>query len=323
VIVSPPRLGDVALAIPAIRSLRASYPHARLGIVAPRPLQALVAWTCRPDLLVDTPSGLSSAHATRAALSAQGWDLALDLTTDYHLAAARLAAATRAPVRIGFEHSGRGRFFQVALPLDEGEHMADTFARAAGAAGARTEAGPLPGGLPAEPLPLPPRPAGGRLIGLHPGATHPTQRWPPQSFGELAKALQAGGNVCVVLGGEGDRALVEEVLEASAGAALRVGAGDVLQLAATLRGLDLVVANNSGPLHLAGLVGVPTLSFMGPTVRERWWPRGSRARVLRLDELPCIGCNLGWCKIGTHACMTGIASATAAAACQEILGRSP
>jgi ADP-heptose:LPS heptosyltransferase len=45
---------------------------------------------------------------------------------------------------------------------------------------------------------------------------------------------------------------------------------------------------------------------MGPTVKELWMPVGEEHHVLREDDLPCIGCNTGYCKIKTHDCMRRI-----------------
>ena len=58
--------------------------------------------------------------------------------------------------------------------------------------------------------------------------------------------------------------------------------------------------------NLAGLPGIPTLSFMGPTVKDRWSPLGRNSIVLRRDGIPCIGCNRGTCRTGARECMTGI-----------------
>ncbi len=109
-----------------------------------------------------------------------------------------------------------------------------------------------------------------------------------------------------MLGAESERELVEKIAKLAGSAATVAIVENVMQLAATLRASEILICNNSGPVHLASLLGVPTLSFMGPTVKTRWLPLGSHSLVLREDELPCIGCNLGYCRIRTHACMRDI-----------------
>jgi ADP-heptose:LPS heptosyltransferase len=252
------------------------------------------------------------------------WHLAIDFTTDYHLLPAFLAAQSRARIRLGFENAGRERFFDIVLPFHERVHMMEQFRTPLEILGHESRGTFPPLDIPVFPLPFPATNGFRRRIGLHPGATHWTQRWPLAYFADLARALHDAGDQVVVLGVESERLMLEEIAERSRGAAVPiVCSGDVLQFAATLKALDLLVCNNSGPLHLAGLLGVPTISFMGPTVKERWWPLGDRARVLRRDSLPCIGCNLSYCKIRTHACMTELTPGMAFAEYLQFSADSP
>jgi ADP-heptose:LPS heptosyltransferase len=258
-------------------------------------------------LLIDYPGGWRSTRSTRAAIRRERWDLCIDLTTDYHLKPAWLAAASGAPIRVGFENSGRERFFNLVIPKLDSEHMADRFRRPLEVLGITSGNRSMSFIVPNIDVTLPAARPGQRRVGLHPGAAHPTQRWPVDHFASLARKIAGAGDQCLVLGRECEKDIVGEIVLKSGGAAIPVPlSGDILEFATILKSLDLLVCNNSGPLHLAGLLEVPTVSFMGPTVKERWWPRGAKARVLRRDELPCIGCNLGYCRIRTHACMKEI-----------------
>lgn len=304
-VISQRRLGDVALEIPALRQLRRAYPKAVVGIVAPAAFHPLLALACEPQYLFPYPVRVASMLAVLAEIRKHDWHLALDLTTDYHLLPAFLTAQSRARIRLGFKNAGRERFFDIALPFHERVHMMEQFRAPLEILGHESQDPFPPLDIPVFPLPFPAKNGFQRRIGVHPGATHWTQRWPLAYFAGLAREIHDAGDQVLVLGLESERLMLEETAERSRGAAVPiVCSGDILQFAATLKGLDLLVCNNSGPLHLAGLLGVPTISFMGPTVKERWWPRGSRASVLRLESLPCIGCNLSYCKIRTHACMT-------------------
>lgn len=293
-VISEPRLGDTALEIPAFREIRSAFPDAVLGIVASAQLHPLLHWACMPNLLLD--------YSEAKKVCERNWDVAIDMTGDYHLRPAMLAAASRAPVRIGFEYAGRGRFFNIPLSVSCAEHMADRYMRPLRAMGIEENRG--------QPLTLPSN--GGFSVGIHPGAHHPTQRWPSTYYGDLIRSIHAGGRSCVVFGSEAERDLVEEVVRLSGGVATpEINTSGVMDLVERLRSINVLICNNSGPLHLAGLLGVPTLSFMGPTMKQRWWPRHGKAVVLRRDDLSCIGCNLGHCKVGTLACMTEITPAMA------------
>jgi heptosyltransferase II len=291
-------LGDICLEIPVLRKFRLNYPQAFLGIVAPRDLQPLIRWSCQPDLLLDFDESVQ--------LRSRLWDAAIDLTRDYHLKPALISASTGAPIRIGFEYGGRGRYFNVALALPETEHSARTYARPFKLIGMDEDIADLNG------LSLSLPDLGDRYtVGIHPGAHHGTQRWPADYFAQLIRMLHLEGNTCVVFGAANEQRLAESIVEGSGRVARLLITNDTMRLASAIRNVDILVCNNSGPLHLAGLVGTPTLSFMGPTVKEKWWPLAGNAVVLRRDQLPCIGCNLGHCKIRTHACMMEITPAAA------------
>jgi len=293
-VISDGRLGDVCLAIPVLQCLREAYPDASLGIVTPRRLQPLVQWACQPNYLFDLDNS--------RAFTGIHWDIVIDLTTDYHLKPARLAAETDASVRIGFEHSGRSQYFNLPLVMSENEHMQDTYRRVLGPLGIDFRSIPLPALVPTEA----PREGKPYTVAIHPGAHFQTQRWPSGYFGQLIRRIHERAEFCLVLGNEDETELVDEIVTSGGPGALRGITRDVMELAAAIRSSQVLICNNSGPVHLAGLLGVPTLSFMGPTVKRRWLPRGSHAVVLRRDNLPCIGCNRGYCRIRTHACMVEI-----------------
>jgi ADP-heptose:LPS heptosyltransferase len=290
-VVSERRLGDVCLEIPALRTIRAAYPQAFLTVVAPDGLLPLISWACRPDRTAGYPG--------TDAIAKRQWDLAIDFTADYQLAPARLVAASRAPIRIGFDIEGRGRYFNVPLLVPVSEHMRDVYASVLAPLGKGLDRGPLPGDLPAPGI------SRRYNVAVHPGAHHATQRWPAQYFAGLVSRISSAGESCAVIGAPAEQNLVHEIVRiAGAGDAMILP--DILSLAAAVKTATVLICNNSGPLHLAALLGVPTVSFMGPTVRSKWYPLGEHHAVLRRNDLPCIGCNLGYCRIGTHACMKDI-----------------
>jgi ADP-heptose:LPS heptosyltransferase len=306
-LISLQRLGDIALEIPSLQRLRQSYPEAFLGVVAPTAFHPLIQLACRPQLLIDYPRNAAGLFNTASVLRKRNWQVAVDLTTDYHLAPAWLIASSGAPIRIGFENAGRGHFFNYSLPVPDDVHMQDLFRKPIELLGVSSLEVVWVIQIAHPCLPLPAKKGNQRYVGIHPGATHWTQRWPPPYFAVLARKIHEAGDCCLILGSPADQALVQEIASSSGHVAIPMITGNnVLSFAAVMSRMDLLICNNSGPLHLAGLLGVPTLSFMGPTVKARWWPRGSRQEVMRRDQLPCIGCNNGYCRIQSHACMTEI-----------------
>ncbi|MER6590946.1 glycosyltransferase family 9 protein [Micromonospora purpureochromogenes] len=99
-------------------------------------------------------------------------------------------------------------------------------------------------------------------VALHPGATDTRRRWPAGRFGEVARALHGDGYEVLVTGTPAERELVDAVVVA-AGVPVRpqVGTLSLGGLAAAYAGCELVVSNDTGPLHLAGAVGTSTVGI--------------------------------------------------------------
>ncbi|WP_319463154.1 glycosyltransferase family 9 protein [Micromonospora sp. RTP1Z1] len=97
-------------------------------------------------------------------------------------------------------------------------------------------------------------------VALHPGATDTRRRWPPERFGEVARALVDDGYEVLVTGTPAEREVVAAVV-AAAGVPVRpqVGTLSLGGLTACYAGCALVVSNDTGPLHLAAAVGAATV----------------------------------------------------------------
>jgi heptosyltransferase I len=112
-----------------------------------------------------------------------------------------------------------------------------------------------------------------RYAVLNPGAAWPNKRWPPERFGALAEALlHRFGLASFVTWGPSERALAEEIVGASGGAARMAPPTEIDDLAALMRGAALVVSGDTGPLHIAAAMGAPIVGLFGPTRPERNGP---------------------------------------------------
>ena len=159
------------------------------------------------------------------------------------------------------------------------------------------------------------------LVGIAPGATWATKRWAPERFAAVADALHDAGHGLVLVAGPGDA-------EASAAfrAALRAPLDADLTplpvdaLAGALAELKLLVACDSGPVHLAAAQGVPALVLFGPTSAVRWGPPPpGRALGLGLGCQPCSNHGGERCPLGHHDCMGRLEVGTVLAAARELL----
>jgi len=131
---------------------------------------------------------------------------------------------------------------------------------------------------------------GGGYMLLNPGAAWPNKRWPASRFGEVARAVKAEFDLpSLVLWGPGERGLAFEAVEASQGAADLAPPTSLVDLAGIARGARLLVSGDTGPLHVAGAVGIPVVGLFGPTRPERNGPWGLYDVTLsRVDHCACV-----------------------------------
>jgi len=125
--------------------------------------------------------------------------------------------------------------------------------------------------------------ADSRMIIVNPGAGWGAKRWPAERYGAVAKALNAKGFKVVINAGPGEESLAQEVNVASDGVAA-VLSPSLDELIALTRRASLVIAGDTGPLHLASALGIPSVGIFGPTDPARNGPFGGDFRVLRHPE---------------------------------------
>jgi len=161
---------------------------------------------------------------------------------------------------------------------------------------------------------------GQRVVALAPGgAWGVSKRWPLERFGALAVRLHAAGVRPVVVIGSGEEDLAAAVRKAAGLDIPIVGLPlDVAGLVGVLAHLSALVGNDSGPAHLAAMVGIPTVTLFGPTDPSRTAPLGERHQVIRL-KLDCAPCNEPQCPLGHDACMTELKVATVFDAVRQVV----
>lgn len=125
--------------------------------------------------------------------------------------------------------------------------------------------------------------AGKPAVLLNPGAGWGAKRWPVERYAAVANALACRGFSVLVNGGPGEETLVEAIQNQSDGAA-RPFNSSLAQLIALTRRVALMIAGDTGPLHLACALGRPVVGIYGPTDPARNGPFGTRSRVLRSPD---------------------------------------
>lgn len=338
-VVRPDNLGDVLLTAPALAALHAAAPRARLDLLV-SPAGAAAA-----DLLPDVDDTVVARVSWQqirpapgppdaelvAELGRRGYDAAVLLTSfsQSPWPGAYACQLAGIPVRAGLskEFGGAALTHWVPAP-DDALHQVDRSLHLLERLG-----------VPARGSTLHVRvPESGRdaarsaliAVGLDPEAPHAvllpgascsSRRYPAARFRAAAGRLASAGLPVVVCGPPGEADLVVEVAGGQPGVVALAGALDVPGLAGLLAGAAVVVANNSGGMHLADAVGTPAVVlFAGTELVEQFRPRSVPAAVLGVPTT-CSPCRQFRCPF-QHECLDVPADAVVTAAL-DLAGARP
>ena len=291
-------LGDIVHALPLAAALRARWPD------------ALVDWIVesRHRALLDLVTGLDAVVTfdSRAVATSDGWigaarrlrprhyDVVFDAQGLIKSAAVARAAGGTRTVGFAREHLreplARAFYSDVVAPAGA-THVVQKNLSLLQAVG-------LAAGRPVFPLrddpPVPGLKAAIDAVGrpfavINPGGGWPNKRWPAERLGMVSAALMERHRMpSLVLWGPGDRALADEVVAASHGAARLAPQTTLADVVALLRAASLLVSGDTGPLHLAGAVGTPIVAIFGPTNPARNGPwDGSDISLSRFGDCVC------------------------------------
>jgi len=129
---------------------------------------------------------------------------------------------------------------------------------------------------------------GRRTVGVFPGSNASSRRWDPERFRAVVQRMVDKGDHVVVFGGPSETALTAFV--AGDAAVDAGGQTDLPLLAAALAACDILLSNDSGPLHVAAAVGTPTVSLQGASNPAVTGVVGTQHRFLRRADLACVPC---------------------------------
>lgn len=148
----------------------------------------------------------------------------------------------------------------------------------------------------------------GDFVTINIGGGWEIKRWPADKFTELCGMIDSRLHQrVVVLYGPSEEAEAAKISRASG--AILAPRTSLKEMGAILKASRLLVTNDSGPMHIAAALGVPTLAIFGPTSPHLQGPYGNLSEVVRNEKLDCLECNLIKCPIG-NLCMTELDSAT-------------
>lgn len=273
-------LGDIVHTLPAVCALRDSYPRAGIDwLVDEKWAPILDGNPCIDRVITMNRGSWWNVKKCVSQLRSSGYDIAIDFQSLYR--SAIFGWMSGAPKRFGFDaqysrESGAAFFYTNAIH-PHGLHKIEHNLELARAAGGHT--GQIRFPLPAaskemeEVKSILARNNVGKYFVLSPGGGWGAKCWPPERYGELHRAIsQEYGWQGVISFGPGEEELAEGARRSAGVPEPIVEMFNLKQLIALLRGASLVVAGDTGPLHLASALGTPVVGLYGPTDPARNGP---------------------------------------------------
>lgn len=276
-------LGDAVNTTGAVAAMQDAFPQARIVVSVGAPGAGVFSGWPGIEVWVRPKSfGLKEQLGLFRRVRSEGFDLAVHLEASRTLT--RWTRMAGVPKRIGVAKNVAGHGLHAATVALPDEHeVRDPIARVL------------------EMLDLPHHPPDLRLtaaelqsgqdrrralgqrpvVAMHLGASNPRKQWDLQEAAHLMRHLESLGARCALVGGPSDVNLVPD-----ASCVPLAGTMSVREMAAFLAFTDGFVGNDSGPMHIAGSLGIPTVGIFGPTNPTRYGPPGERSITVRRCDCP-------------------------------------
>jgi ADP-heptose:LPS heptosyltransferase len=305
------RIGDLLMSLPALADLRRALPDARIRLAVGRwsadvaamaPVDEVLFWSAPwAGRAGEGAAGILSLAREARALAARPPDVAIDLQGDVR--ATLLMRLTGARARVGYANTGGRTWLTHVVPLDETVSWVEQNRRAVEVvAGPRRETGkahvtvdPAEARALLECHGLAERTP---LVVIHPSGGRMIKQWPVGRWREVAGRLQEEmGATVAVTGGANDAALARALGEGLPRPVVDLsGRLTVAETMAVIGAADLFLSPDTGPMHMACVMGTPSVAVFGPSAAERYSsadlsPQPALHVVVR-RELWCAPCNL-------------------------------
>jgi ADP-heptose:LPS heptosyltransferase len=305
--------GDAVLMTPALRALREHFPNCELHILVPAeiaPLLQHLPWLNRvwPMPRKRGSPSLEKTWPVIRALHREQFDRSVDFAGNDR--GAILSFLIGAKNRLGWDERGGffGRKFcyhQRMPPASTNQHESARLAEILSAWNVSPSsleveiaADPALNAVAEKILPVP-------AVICHMASSQPNRQWPVKHWASLYQIAASGGwpLVFTTATGAREQSLADELKKTAPTAPVLPVMPDLAQFLAVLKRATVFISGDTGPLHFAAGLGVPTISLFGPSPPVRWAPQGGRHRFLAADFCSC-GAGLSACQSGNYCLAT-------------------
>lgn len=281
-VIRPGGIGDAVLLLPMLHELAQLHPDAKIDVLAESRNSEVFSWSPVVSTVFkyDRPKDFLSLFQKR-------YELIIDTEQWYRLSAVVTRLLT-APRSIGFASNTRYRMFTDSRPYHQERYEAEMFLKLLEPLrdGAFKAAGPRK-----EVLVLPQAEMECRkpYVVLFPGASVSAKQWPAERYAEVAHYCEEGGFEVVVVGGKTDIRLGEVISHSLKRFHNFVGKTSLTETASIVAGAALMISGDSGLLHVAQLLNIPTVALFGPSNSQKWSLAGDKHIVVsaRTECSPC------------------------------------
>ena len=298
-------IGDILLSNPSLAALKRTFPRAVIHLLVDDLFEGLLHNNANVDKVITNPrqlsqKGIKADLALIRQLRQEKYDLAVDLQAGTRGAFAALFSGARHRIGHHFrfrnwlcynmkaqaplpdDHSWKVQF-KVVTPLgaqwpQEPEFFLDFPESATRSVTKRLEEAGL---MFDRPIAL-----------LHPGARVMVKRWPAEKMGALARWLVDEREMAVIIAGsKADEEEIKSIRRASGYALPSFADLSIWELAALIKMSNMVICNDSGPMHMAGVLDTPLVALFGPSDPVLWGPVGQRKIVVTCEPMECQPCD--------------------------------
>lgn len=328
-------VGDAIIATPTLAQLRRTHPDAEITLMV-RPWVAAV-YEHNPDInqLWVHDDSASLGAFMKAVEMVRGGKFTIGLALPNSFRSAALLYFGNIPHRIGYKHGGRGFMLNRAVDIDPDvltEHQIFYYL------GLIQEMC----GKPPQPLRLTLNPGelereeisrllaqngldrGRPLVGIAPGSINSeAKRWPADRFAAVADRIaQEAKSEILLIGSAKESDVLTRVASLCKEPVHNLGGKVSLsQVIALIERLDGIICNDSGAMHLAAALCIPTVAIFGPTEWATTYPFSNVATIVRKEGVKCAPCMLRECPTD-HICMDDVTTEMVFAAFKKVIKQS-
>ncbi|MFC1512257.1 glycosyltransferase family 9 protein [Candidatus Latescibacterota bacterium] len=329
-IIQPRGIGDIILTTVVIKNLLADFPDAAIDYVIQEPLhRAFMKQPFIREVLTYRRTKPLTLLRLAREVRKRRYDLVIDFFSNSRTAFITFMSGAR--YRAGRPHLGRRYAYNRPVPVRDTAgtaHQALRNLAVLGHLGISHDATDLLFGVGDDDRAFVGRfwaetfADGDFVAGLLPCGSWPSKKCDPEKFAEIADALidELGARILIIWGPDelDESRRIRSLMNRDA---VFAPATSVSEMTALVERCAMVIANDSGPMHIATAVGTPVLALHGPTNPARQGPFGPRHEGIRLEELPCIGCHFTVCP-RNHECFREIPVERVLAAAYRIIEKN-